>query len=44
MFSKVNSGTFCGMHFMFANANSKHERGGLETDRIHEQSKESMQI
>lgn len=25
MFSKVNSGTFCGMHFMFMNANSKNK-------------------
>ena len=33
MFSKVNSGTFCGMHFMFMNANSKHKEAGLEHDR-----------
>lgn len=30
MFSNKNSATFCGMHFMFMNANSKHKDGAWE--------------
>ena len=43
MFSKVNSGTFCGMHFMFMNANSKHKEAAWKLIE-YMSSKESMQI
>lgn len=43
MFSKSNSGTFCGMHFMFMNANSKQKEGAWKLIE-YLCSKDSMQI
>lgn len=43
MFEKENAGTFCGMHFMFMNSNSKDKEGAWELIQ-YMCSKESMQI
>lgn len=43
MFSKANGGTFCGMHFMFMNADSKKKEAAWELIQ-YMCSKESMQI
>lgn len=43
MFGNKNAGTFCGMHFMFMNSDSKHKEGAWELIQ-YMCSKESMQV